>query len=52
MNKSKLYDDLAEIISSYQSHNQVDTDENSLDASDLYRMLTQIYANWNSLSAE
>lgn len=51
MKRSELYEDLNDIITSYQYHGDVDT-EDKIDASDLYRMLTKIHANWNSIAAD
>ena len=49
MNRSELYEDLSDIIASYQCHGDVETNEHNLDASDLYCMLTKIHANWHSI---
>lgn len=52
MNRSELYEDLSDIIASYQYHGAVDVDDNTVDASDLYRMLAKIHANWTSIVAD
>lgn len=49
MNRSELYEDLSDIIASYQYHGDVEADEHTLNASDLYCMLAKIHANWHSI---
>lgn len=52
MDRSELYEDLSEIIVSYQYQGALDTNGANLDASDLFRMLTRIHANWSSIVTE
>ena len=49
MNRSELYEDLSDIIASYQYHGDIETTDHAVDASDLYCMLAKIHANWHSI---
>lgn len=50
MNKTELYDDLSEVLAQYEYIGEVDTKENFVDASDLYRMLSRIYSSWETIT--
>lgn len=52
MNKADLYEDLSDIIASYQYHGAIESEDENINASDLYKILAKIYANWNSIVAD
>lgn len=52
MNRTELYDDLSKLLEQYEYPGLVDTKEDFVDGTDLYRMLYKIHSNWIHITEE